>query len=331
MGVSFVNASSEWELPGGRADSYVLVGHRTAAWSRRRFETRGGQLKQRGKMLGGKPPRRGGRLTNAHREPKPLPRNSGQFLLLIALGCIVIGGVIGFAVGMDRQLRGGLLRQRTEAIARTDWVPIQELPAYVPRAFIAVVDPGLETTGRFRGRNEGRTIPRELVRQIHMLDDGLFGSARELAMAPVLQRLAPDQELIELYLNRVALGHGADVAIHGVYHASREYFGKDARDLTLSEAATLAGLLLEPRIQRPADVPGAVGVRRNEVLRALLDEEEITTEEYSAAVGERLGFQPGLVAIPMTRNPPSAMDTSVIRLPPEYRPVPEDTMEQEAQ
>jgi len=281
-------------------------------------------------MLGGKPPRRGGRLTNAHSERAQPPESWGQLLLLVALGCAVIGGVLGFAVGMDRQLRGGILRQQTEAIARPDWVPIGELPAYVPTAFLTVVDPGVESTGRFRGRNEGLTIPRELVRQIHMLNDGLAGDARELVMAPLLQRLAPDRELLELYLNRVALGFGADLPVHGVFHASLEYFGKDPRELTLSEAATLAGLLLEPRIQRPADVPGAVGVRRNEVLRMMLSLELISSGEYAAAIEERLGFQPGLAASPMTRELPTSLDTSVIRLPAEYRPVPEDTTERES-
>jgi membrane peptidoglycan carboxypeptidase len=275
-------------------------------------------------MLGGKPPRHGGRLTNPGRERTSPPGSWKQLLTLVVLGSLVIGGVMGFALRMNQQIRGGILRQRAEAITRPDWVPMNDLPEYVPPAFLTVVDPGVESTGRFRGRNEGRTIPRELVRQIHLLGNNLSGEARELVMAPVLQRLTSEEELAELYLNRVELGYEAGIPVYGVYHAAQEYFHKDPRELTLSEAATLAGLLLQPRIRQPADVPGAVGVRRNEVLKAMLENGAITPDDYTAAVGERLGFQPGLAGAPMTRSLPSEADTSVIRLPPQYKPVAEE-------
>ncbi len=282
-------------------------------------------MTKRGKLLGGKPPKRGGRLTSARKEVTPLPENWGQLLILVAAGFVVLGGVAGFAVGMDRQIRGGILLQRAEASARPDWVPIEDLPAYVPDVFLAVADRGAEATGRFRGRNEGRTLSRELVRQIHLLGEGLMAEAKELVMAPVLERRTFDEDLVELYLNRVELGEIRDFSLYGIYHASTEYFAKDPRDLTLSEAATLAGLLLEPRIMRPSEMPGAVGARRNEVLRGLLEIGAIASTDYATAIREPLGFQPGLSAVSMTRSLPSPADTTVIRLPPEYRPEPEDS------
>ncbi len=273
-------------------------------------------------MLGGKPPRRGGRLTQPRREATTQPESSGQLLALIGVGFLVLGTVAGFAVGMDQQLRGGILVQRAEAIARPDWVSLGELPGHVPAAFLAVVNTGFEASGRLPGRGEGKTVSRELVRQIHLLGEGLTGEARELVMAPVLERRATESDLLELYLNRVYLGSTQEFEIYGIYHGSREYFGKDPWELTLSEAATLAGILLDPRIVRPDDVPGAIGARRNEVLHALTIVGAITAEEYSSAVQERLGFQPGISELPMSRRLPLASDTGVIRLPPEYRPNP---------
>jgi membrane peptidoglycan carboxypeptidase len=289
-------------------------------------------LKKRGKLLGGKPPKRGGRLTGPRRDvTTPLPDNWRQLLVLVAAGFLVIGGVAGFAYGMDRQLRGGILLQRTEAMTRPDWVPIEEIPPYVPEVFLAVAERGGVVTGRFRGRNEGRTVSRELVRQIHLLGDGLTAQAKELVMSPVLERRTLDQDLIELYLNRVELGEIRGNKVYGIYHASREYFAKDPRELTLSEAATLAGLLLEPRINTPSEVPGAVGVRRNEVLRGMVDIGAIASRDYSAAIQEPLGFQPGIRSVSMTRVLPAPEDTAVIRLPPEYRPEPEDSAAAEPQ
>ncbi|MQA90131.1 MAG: hypothetical protein GEU90_07840 [Gemmatimonas sp.] len=277
----------------------------------------------RGKRLGGKPPRRGGRLTRDQWQRTRSP-GSRQALALVAVGFLVIGIVAGFAMAADRQLRGGVLEQRRDAIRRPDWVALDSLPPYLPDAFMVVVDPEYEDGGTLRARDERETtIPRELVRQIHRLDGGVISDARALVMAPVLEQRATKSQLLELYLNRVHLGSIRGEPLHGIYYAAEEYLGKSAPDLTLGEAATLAGLLLEPRIEHPADRPGAVGVRRNEVLRAMLEAGKIDAAGYNEAVAERLAFQPGLADRPMTRRFPTPDDTVTIRLPPEYRPVPD--------
>ena len=268
-------------------------------------------------MLGGQPPRRGGRLSGPRRETKKRT-TSPQVLAVLVIGCLILGTVAGFGIALDRQLSGGLLAQRREAISRPDWVPLQALPAYVAPAFTMVVDPGFQE-GSIQSRDQRRTtIPRELVRQIHLLEGGLGADARELMMAPVLEQRTSRNQLLELYLNRVELGSANGYPVYGLYYAAQEYLGKQPQELTLSEAATLAGLLLEPRIERPTDQAGAVGVRRNEVLRTLLNAGLISPEQYSQAISERLAFQPGLMDMPMSRRIPSPEDTAVIRLPPQY-------------
>src|SRR5690606_32441496 len=111
----------------------------------------------------------------------------------------------------------------------------------------------------------------------------------------------PSRDLIELYLNRVYLGEAQGLPVYGVFHAAREYLDKDPSEMTLSEAATLAGLLLDPRIDDPRAQVGAVGTRRNEVLKVMLQGELITPEEYRGAAAEPLPFQPGLEQMPFSR------------------------------
>jgi membrane peptidoglycan carboxypeptidase len=282
---------------------------------------------KRGKQLGGRASRQKKEWKRARR--RGYSENTGrpfELLAVLALGLFVIGGVAGFTWAMDREIRGGILRQKVEAAQRPDWVPLQALPAYVPNAFVAVVDPAFMEARALRKGESGTTLARQLVRQVHLLPGTLTGEARELVMGPVLEHRATKPALVELFLNRVYIGQEAGYPVYGIYHAAQEYFGKEPQQLTLSEAATLAGLLLEPRITNPQERIGALGPRRNEVLRVMLEKGLITPEEYQQAIRERLGFQPGIREMPMTRPPGWMEEAPVIRLPEELRPRP-DTLE----
>lgn len=278
---------------------------------------------RRASKLGGRAPRarREGRLVGKGLDRGPSPKMAP--LLMVVLGCLIIGVISGFAWSMDRQLRGGLMAQRSEAIQRPDWVTLGQLPPYLAPAFLTVVDPEFGIRGARRGSFDDVSIPRELVREIHVLGNGFGGQAHERIMAPVLEQRMTDDQILELYLNRVHLGNSDRYPVYGIFNAAEEYFGKTAEALTVGETATLAGLLLPPRIDDPAARAGAVGVRRNEVLRALLREGTINQQQYSEAIAERLAFQPGLAAPPMTRILPTDQDTTVIRLPQEYLPQPQ--------
>lgn len=284
-----------------------------------------------GKRLGGSPPRRGGRRGRKEASPTEQLASVAGVLLMLSLALFVLGVVAGFAWSMDRQVRGGVLQQRAEALRRPDWVRLEQLPPHVPAAFVAVVDPAFEVMGALRTGESGTTVARELVRQVHLLPQGLGGEARELVMGPVLEQRTSKRELLELFLNRVALGRARGYPVYGIHHAALEYFGKSASELTLSETATLAGLLLAPRVQDPSNQVGAVGARRNEVLKVLLIGEVITPEQYRAAVQEPLGFQPGLEFLPMTRPADWGRDTQVIRLPENLRPRPDSLAADSAQ
>jgi membrane peptidoglycan carboxypeptidase len=252
-----------------------------------------------------------------------------SIVVLLGLGTFMLASVVGFGWALDRQVRGGILQQRSEAVNRPDWVRVEQLPPHVTQAFLAVVDPDFLEEGRLRTGGSGTTLSRELVRQVHLLPSSLTGEARELMMGPVLENRTSKASLLELYLNRVYLGQEHGEPVFGLYHAAREFLEKEPVELTVSESATLAGLLLQPRIESPSDKPGAVGVRRNEVLRIMLQKGTISEADYQAALAEPLGFQPGLARQPMSRPVDWATEVRVIRLPESHRPQPDTTLQPE--
>src|SRR5262249_58626615 len=78
-------------------------------------------------------------------------------------------------------------------------------------------------------------------------------------------------QILELYLNDVYLGNRGSFAIHGVPEAARLYFGKDVNNLSLGEAATIAGIIQSPGTLSPFNSPARAKERRNVVLAAMAD------------------------------------------------------------
>jgi membrane peptidoglycan carboxypeptidase len=283
---------------------------------------RTGMRARAGTRLGSAP--RGGRWARPTAARGERQGQGGALTVVLAVAVFVMATIGGFAWSMDRQLRAGLLEQRDEAVRRGDWVALQELPPYVPLAFVVAVDPTFLSRSPLDLGLEGSTLSREVARQVHRLDDTLGGQARELVMGPLLEARLTEAELLELYLNRVHLGEDRGWPVYGIYHAAREYFDKEPQQLMPGEAAALAGMLLPPRITDPHRQVGAVGIRRNEVLHQMLEARAITPDEYAAAKQEPLGFQPGLEFVPMSRPAGWDRQPEVIRLPPEAM-VPADT------
>ena len=108
----------------------------------------------------------------------------------------------------------------------------------------------------------------------------------EQFMSIVLETKATKDEILELYLNDVYLGHRGSFALHGVAEASKIYFAKDVRNLTLSECALLAGVIQSPQIHSPFNNPGRAKERRNVVLRAMVDAGYITADAAERAQKE---------------------------------------------
>jgi penicillin-binding protein 1B len=107
---------------------------------------------------------------------------------------------------------------------------------------------------------------------------------REVIMSLALEQRASKDTILELYLNDVYLGQRGSFAIHGVAEASRIYFGKDVSNVSLSEAATIAGAILYPGL--PFTNPKRAIDRRNVVLTAMTAEEYISGDESTRASRE---------------------------------------------
>ena len=108
----------------------------------------------------------------------------------------------------------------------------------------------------------------------------------EQFMAVILEIQATKPEILELYLNDVYLGHRGSFALHGVAEASKIYFGKDVRNLTLSEAALIAGIIQSPYNHSPFTNTERARDRRNVVLRAMVDAGYITSDAADRATKE---------------------------------------------
>jgi penicillin-binding protein 1A len=138
-------------------------------------------------------------------------------------------------------------------------IRLKDMPAYLPNAFIAIEDRrfyhhrGIDPMGltramlanvMHRGISQGgSTITQQLAKNLFLTPErSLMRKLQEVVLALWLEHKFSKAEIFELYLNRVYFGSGA----YGVEAASQRYFGKSARQITLAEAALLAGLVKSP-------------------------------------------------------------------------------------
>ncbi len=126
----------------------------------------------------------------------------------------------------------------------------------------------------------GSTITQQLAKNLYLTPERSFArKLQELTFAIWLETQLDKDQILTLYLNRVYLGAGA----YGVEAASRRYFGKAAKELTLPEAAMLAGLLKAPSSLAPTNDLDRARLRAAVVLGRMQDEGMITAEQATAA------------------------------------------------
>jgi penicillin-binding protein 1A len=176
-------------------------------------------------------------------------------------------------------------------------VGLHEMSPYIPQAVMAIedrrfyshlgIDPiGLAravfenvTSGRFS--QGGSTLTQQLAKNLFLKPDRTIErKVQEVLLAFWLEHKHTKDQILEMYLNRVYFGSGS----YGVEAASRRYFGKSARDVTLSEAALLAGLLKAPSRLSPARDPKAAEDRAQLVLAAMRGEGMIGEKELTVAM-----------------------------------------------
>ena len=175
------------------------------------------------------------------------------------------------------------------------WLTFSQLPTEMKEAMVAVEDrryymhPGVDPIGITRsfyvraieGRwtQGGSTITQQLARNIYLNNNKEFGrKIREIILALAMETKFSKEQILELYLNKVYFGGGA----YGVDAASRKFFDHGAEDLSLAEAAIIAGLVKAPSRYSPtADAKAALD-RAGVVVEVMQDAGMITAEQAAA-------------------------------------------------
>ncbi len=184
------------------------------------------------------------------------------------------------------------------------YVSIDEIPDKVIYAFVAAedrnffrhfgVDIGAVLRALFANLKAGRvvqggsTITQQLAKNLFLTRKRTIKrKIKEALLAIKIEKTFDKRKILELYLNQIYLGNGA----YGVEAASRVYFGKSVKDITLEEAALLAGLPKAPSRFNPFVNPKLAKTRRDYVLRRMLEDGYITREEYETAVSKPIIVQ----------------------------------------
>ncbi len=177
-------------------------------------------------------------------------------------------------------------------------VALKDLPPYLPKAFIAIEDRrfyshfGIDPVGiaraavanvLHRGVSQGgSTLSQQLAKNLFLTQERtMTRKLQELELALWLERKHSKNEILELYLNRVYFGSGA----YGVEAAAQRYFGKSAKNVTIAEAAMLAGLVKSPSRLAPNRNPEGAEQRAQIVLSAMADARFITEAQAKASIG----------------------------------------------
>ncbi len=189
-----------------------------------------------------------------------------------------------------------------------DPLRLADMPAYLPAAAVAVEDrrfwtnPGIDPIGMARaawvnlvhGRvvEGGSTITQQVAKNLFLSNARtLKRKMQELMLTVWLAHAFSKREILEIWLNRVYLGAGT----WGMDAAARQYFGVSARQVTLWQAAVLAGIPRAPSRLNPAADPAAAAARGREVLAAMVANGAITQAQASQAAAE-IRFAPRPVA-----------------------------------
>jgi penicillin-binding protein 1B len=201
-------------------------------------------------------------------------------------------------------------------------VTLNEVPALLLRAIIDVEDQhfyehrGIDVSGIVRAlwvdlrRRQvvqgGSTLTQQLMKNFFLTDErSVKRKLTEALMALIVERRFSKQEILENYINEIYLGQRGAQGIYGVWEASRFYFAKEPQELSVAEIAMLAGLIKAPNRYSPFRDPDRAQRRRNYALTLMLKQNDITPEQFAAAVAEPLRVVP---VINETKDAPYFVD-----------------------
>ena len=196
---------------------------------------------------------------------------------------------------------GGVLGERRV-------LKLGDFPRHVVAAVLAAEDarfashPGVDPLGLLRAvwvnlrgrgvRQGGSTITQQLAKNLFLSPERTFSrKINETVLALMLEVRMTKQEILEAYLNNVYLGQSESIGIYGVGQGARAFFGKEVRDLTVPEAATIAGLIHSPNADSPLRHVDRARARRDQVLELMAENSWLGKQELAAARAEPLRLQ----------------------------------------
>jgi len=187
-------------------------------------------------------------------------------------------------------------------IGKPQNLTFEELPPVLVKAILSIEDRrffehnGLDvwgigrallnfsSRGKLHFRQGGSTITQQLAKNVYLTPEKtLRRKFDEALIAVALENRLSKQDIFALYCNEVYLGQRSGVGVRGVAQAARVFFGKELKDLSLTEAATIAGMLQSPARYAPDRHPDAARERRDQVLTAMVRNHVIDSDEEHAA------------------------------------------------
>ncbi len=188
-------------------------------------------------------------------------------------------------------------------------VSFQDLPPHLVQAILAIEDrrffqhPGVDYPRILKAayvdlmsvsvRQGASTITMQLARNLFLGRQRTWRrKIAETLVAFQLEHRLSKEQIFEYYCNKVYLGQRGSFGISGFGEAAQAYFDKDAKGLTLPEAAFLAGIIQGPNLYSPYKNPERATKRRNQVLDAMVDTGAITPQERDEAAGQPLQAAP---------------------------------------
>lgn len=203
----------------------------------------------------------------------------------------------------ERHTDGSVTHTLLGRIAKEDRTPVElsRIPKHLRDATVAIEDErfythrGIDPEGIIRAAREnirrggisqgGSTITQQLVKNVWLTSERTFDrKLKEMLLALQFEQKLSKDEILEMYLNEVYYGHGA----YGVQSAAQTFFDKDVEDLTLGEAALLAGLPRRPSHYSPYEDVSRSKQRRLVVLTKMLQLGYISSDEKEAAHNEQI-------------------------------------------
>jgi 1A family penicillin-binding protein len=201
-------------------------------------------------------------------------------------------------VALEPQLIGGLLEMSRQV---RDWIPFAAIPPQIIDAVLSIEDHrfyehiGVDPRGILRAAFQnlkggtvvqgGSTITQQLAKNLYYTQQRTYlRKLKEAFAALILETKYSKQNILESYLNEIYLGQSGSVAVYGIGQAAQYYFGKSLSQLSVPEAALLAGMIKGPNTYAPVRDPKRAKHRRDLVLLRMKQEGRLTDKQYSAAV-----------------------------------------------